>query len=62
MMRTSAIGAALRAFCRILSGLYRMIALDGLEVGETADRQSVLVVLARVNHSVDVLGKDFPSL
>ena len=58
MMRTS----ALRAFCRILSGLYRTIALDGLEVGEAADRQPVLVALALVNHSVDMPGEDFPSL
>ena len=39
-----------------------MIALDGLEPDETADCQPVLVVLALVNHSVDMLGKDFPSL
>jgi hypothetical protein len=39
-----------------------MIALDGLEADETADCQAVLVVLALVNHSVDMPGKDFPSL
>jgi hypothetical protein len=59
MMRASAIG---RCTTRVLSGLYRMIALDGLEVDEAADRQPVLVVLALVNHSVDMLGQNFPSL
>jgi hypothetical protein len=40
-----------------LSGLYRMVALNGLQVNETTDRQPLLVALSLINHSVNMLGE-----
>jgi hypothetical protein len=45
-----------------MSRLYRVIALNGLQVSETTDSQPLLVALPLINHSVNMLGKDFPCL
>jgi hypothetical protein len=44
---------------RILSGLYRVVTLYGLQVNETTDSQPLLVALSLINHSIDMLSKDF---
>jgi hypothetical protein len=38
----------------ILSGLYRTVTLNGLQVNETTDSQPLLVALPLVNHSVNM--------
>ena len=40
-----------------MSGLYRMVALNGLQVNEATDSQPLLVALSLINHSVNMLGE-----
>src|SRR3979490_680686 len=37
-----------------LSGLYRMVALNGLQANEATDSQPLLVALSLINHSVNM--------
>jgi hypothetical protein len=46
----------------ILSGLYRMVTLNSLQVNETTDSQPLLVVLPLINHSVNMSGKNLSRL
>ena len=42
-----------------MSRLYAMLPLDGLQVREASDGQPLFVLLAPIDHSVDMLREDF---
>jgi hypothetical protein len=46
----------------IMSRLYRVISLNGLQVRETADGQTLPVVLTMIHHSVNMLSEYLPCL
>jgi hypothetical protein len=46
----------------IMSRLYRVVSLNGLQVRETADGQALLVVLTMIHHSVNMLSEDLSCL
>jgi hypothetical protein len=45
-----------------MGGFYRMVALDGFEVCETAYGQPLLVMLSLIDHCVNMLSENFPRL
>lgn len=45
-----------------MSGLDAVLPLDGLQVGQAADRQPFFVALTAVDHSVNMLGQDLSRL
>jgi hypothetical protein len=42
----------------IQRGLYRMVALNGLQVNETTDGQALLVAFSLIKHSENMLGEN----
>ena len=59
MMQTQ--NRSLKRGCN-LSGLYRMVTLNGLQVNETTDSQPLLVVLPLIDHSINMSGENLSRL